>query len=574
MPLRVALAQLNPTVGDLDGNARSILEAWRGAADVGADVVVFTELALTGYPPEDLLLKSRFVAANVERLAQLAAEGPAGTVAVVGHVGMGADNTDRHHWDVGVATRGLTNAASVLADGAVVATYAKGRLPNYGVFDEARYFVAGHSPLVVNVADVPVGVTVCEDLWTEQGPVAESANVGARVVVNLNASPYHRGKRTERERWVRHHATTRGVHFVYVNQVGGQDELVFDGDSMVCQPDGTVGARGAQFDEDLVVVDLDADAAPAAGCLSLTGGTTTRPDLAPREDAPRLDPVAEVFEALVLGTRDYCHKNGFIRAVIGLSGGIDSALTAAVAARALGADHVLGVAMPSRYSSEHSLEDARVLAEDLVGMPFAQVPIDPVVRSFEGELGKLFAGVEPDDAAEDVTWQNIQARVRGVILMAISNRTGRILLTTGNKSELAVGYATLYGDMAGGFAVLKDTPKTLVYELARHAREAWNLIPERSIIKPPSAELKPGQQDSDSLPPYEVLDPILQALVEEDRNIDDIVASGIADEETVRRVARLLDRAEYKRRQAAPGVKITERAFGKDRRVPITNGWR
>jgi len=558
MTLRVALAQVNPVVGDLAGNAAKVLAMWQQAAEHRADLIVFTELVLTGYPPEDLLLKPEFIAAGDRVLAELARSGPARTVAIVGCVGTGDAPPAEERWDVTVAARAdLRNRAAVLRDGRVDAVYDKWRLPNYGVFDEGRYFTPDADPLVIDVGAARVGITVCEDLWTDEGPLAASAADGAQVIVNLNASPYHRGKRAERERWVTHHATRLGVWVVYVNQVGGQDELVFDGDSMLCGPTGTIVARGAQFADDLVIVDL------AVGDLE-DGLRGAVPD---RTDVPRLDPVAEVWAALVLGTRDYCHKNGFPSAVIGLSGGIDSAVTAAIAVDALGAENVLGVAMPSPHSSDHSLDDAEQLATTL-GIGFEVVPIEPAMKAFDEMVDRIIASGAPDVARE-----NLQSRARGVVLMAISNALGHIVLTTGNKSEMAVGYATLYGDMAGGFAVLKDCPKTLVYELARHRNRVAPVIPTSSIDKPPSAELRPDQLDTDSLPPYELLDPILEALVEDDRSVADLVAAGF-DDATVRRIARMVDRAEYKRRQAPPGVKITDRAFGKDRRVPITNAWR
>lgn len=570
-PLRVALAQIDPTVGDIQGNRDLILDAWHRAHDTGADLVVFPELAVTGYPPEDLLLKPAFVAANVEAIESLATEGPEGTVAVVGYVGLAAHDPDADEdgadWDVTVPARDLRNSAAVIADGSVVARYHKWRLPNYGVFDEARYFVPDDDVLVLSVAGVGVAVTICEDLWTEDGPASRAAAAGAEVVLSLNASPYHRGKRDQRERWARHHATTDRTHVVFVNQVGGQDELVFDGDSFLIGRDGTATVRGAQFAPDLPVADVQVERVGVDG-PSCSGFRRARDPLPPPTDVPRLGPVEEVWGALRLGVRDYCRKNGFGEALVGLSGGIDSAVTAAIAADALGAENVLGVGMPSPWSSDHSLEDARALAE-MLGMPYEEIPIQPMMGAFEEALAPLFDGLEPD-----VTEENIQARIRGVLLMAISNKFGRILLTTGNKTEMAVGYATLYGDMAGGFAVLKDVPKLLVFELARWRNSVSPAIPERSITKPPSAELRPDQVDTDSLPEYEILDPIVCALVEEDRSIADIVASGLGGRALVERVSRMIDIAEYKRRQAPPGVKITERAFGKDRRVPITNGWR
>ncbi len=554
--MRIALAQTNPTVGDVAGNTEQILAVWREAAAAGADLVVFTELTVTGYPPEDLLLKPEFVAANLAAVDRLAAEGPAGCTALVGYVAEDATDDDPRpddEWDVTVSARRLSNAAAVLRDGEVAGVYRKWRLPNYGVFDEARYFVPDDDALVVDVAGVPVGVTVCEDLWADAGPVAQAAAAGARVVANLNASPYHRGKRTDREGWARHHTTRDRTWLVYVNQVGGQDEVVFDGDSFLMGPDGGVHARAAQFATDLVLVDVDVDA-----------GTATRTAGA---DAERLSATAEVWEALVLGVRDYVGKNGFRDVHIGLSGGIDSAVTAAVAADALGPEHVTGVAMPSPWSSDHSRTDAEALARNL-GLAYDVIPIEPAMDAFAAMLAEQFAGTEPGVAEE-----NIQSRIRGVTLMALSNKHGSLVLTTGNKSEMAVGYATLYGDMAGAFAVLKDVDKLLVYELARYRNTLGPAIPVSTIEKPPSAELRPDQLDTDSLPPYEVLDPILEAYVEDDHSIERIVADG-HDRATVERIVAMVDRAEYKRRQAPPGVKITDRAFGKDRRVPITNAWR
>jgi NAD+ synthase (glutamine-hydrolysing) len=579
---RLALGQIDARVGDVDGNVERVLAAWREAAGLGADLVVFTELTVTGYPPEDLLLKREFVDANLAAIEQLSSRGPSGTVAVVGYVGAGqGDTTDEEHWDVAVATRGMTNSAAILADGSLVATYDKLRLPNFGVFDEARYFTPRERPCVVTVSGVDVGVTICEDLWSEQGPVAAAARAGAKVVVNLNASPYHRGKRHERERWVRHHAGTHGVHLAYCNVVGGQDEVVFDGDSMLAGPDGTILARGGQFVEDLVVTDLEVEPAPEPrGTVALTGGHRSdgrhlHPvELPLRIEPERLDPVGEVWEALVRATRDYCHRNGFDDAVVGLSGGIDSAVVATLAADALGAEHLTGVAMPSPYSSDHSIADAAQLATNL-GCVYHEVAIGgPLAAASEG-LGELVvSGFDRTDGlSPGVAYENMQSRLRGLTLMALSNEHGSIVLTTGNKSEYAVGYATLYGDMAGGFAPIKDVPKLLVYELARWRNRDGETIPTATIEKPPSAELRPGQMDSDSLPDYETLDDVIRAYVELDLGIERIVARGHGRDE-VRRLVQMIDRAEYKRRQAAPGPKITERAFGRDRRVPITNGWR
>ncbi|MFO7960362.1 MAG: NAD+ synthase [Nitriliruptoraceae bacterium] len=568
MTIRVALAQLDARVGDIDGNVARILDAWRAAAVGGADLLVATELTITGYPPEDLLLKREFVAANLAALDRLVAEGPQGCTAVVGYVGAGeGDATDAEHWDVALATRDLTNSAAVLRDGQLVATYDKLRLPNYGVFDEARYFTPRDAPCVVDVAGVPVGITVCEDLWSEQGPVQAAAGAGARLIANLNASPYHRGKRQDREAWARHHATTAGTPVLYCNVVGGQDEVVFDGDSMVVGADGEVVARGAQFREDLVVVDLEVPTAPPRAAPA------DRPAITWRQTA-RLDEDGEVWHALTRATRDYCHRNGFSSAIVGLSGGIDSAVVAALAADALGGPQVTTVAMPSPYSSPGSIADARACAEAL-GTEHHVLPISDPLTAVGELLGDLVVtGFDRADGKEPgVAYENLQSRLRGLTLMALSNESGAIVLTTGNKSEYAVGYATLYGDMAGGFAPIKDIPKLLVYDLARWRNTDAEVIPRSTITKPPSAELRPGQRDQDSLPTYEVLDDLVIGYVELDLGIDELVARG-HDEAEARRVVQLIDRAEYKRRQAAPGPKITERAFGRDRRVPITNGWR
>lgn len=581
MSFRVAMGQLAARVGDVDGNVARVLAAWREAATLGADLIVFTELTITGYPPEDLLLRRDVVAANLAALDRLAADGPPGTTAIVGFVGAGeGDTTDTEHWDVALATRGLTNSAAVLRDGAIVAAYDKLRLPNFGVFDEARYFTPRDAPCVVPVAGVPVGITICEDLWVEQGPAQAAVAAGARLLVNLNASPYHRGKRADRERWVRHHARAGGVPVAYCNVVGGQDEVVFDGDSMLADAQGTIVARGAQFEADLVVVDVEVAASaaatvPQAGTASPASpaATAPRPVLPPRPDAPRLDPRAEVWGALVRATRDYCHHNGFEDALVGLSGGIDSAVVVTVAADALGPDHVTGVAMPSPYSSEHSVTDAVAIARNL-GIHYHELPIGgPLAAAGDLLEGLVVTGFDRPDVVPGVAYENLQSRLRGVVLMALSNEHGAIVLTTGNKSEYAVGYATLYGDMAGGFAPLKDVPKLLVYDLARWRNRDRETIPWSTIDKPPSAELRPGQVDQDSLPPYEVLDDLVTGYVEQDLSLEALVARG-HDPAEVRRVTRLIDLAEYKRRQGAPGPKITPRAFGRDRRVPITSGWR
>ncbi|MDP9405873.1 MAG: NAD+ synthase [Actinomycetota bacterium] len=552
--MRLALAQLDATVGDVAANVAGVLDAYRAGVAAGADLVVTPELALSGYPPEDLVLKPAFVDAVAEGVRDIAAAtGP--VPLVVGFV-QRCDEDAETNGNAGVGVHpALANAAAVCRDGTVAAVYRKQRLPNYGVFDEVRYFRPGSAPVVVPVAGARVGVTICEDLWGAGGPVRQACDAGAQLVVNLNASPYCRGKCADRERWVRHHARACGTWVAYCNEVGGQDEVVFDGDSFVMAPDGAVVARGAQFAADLVVVDVPVgDDAPGA--------------VPARSDAPRLAPLAEVYAALVLGTRDYVRGNGFPRAVVGLSGGIDSALVAAIAADALGSEAVTGVAMPSPYSSAASVADAKQLAANLA-IGWLELPIGALMDAFRVTLSEPFAGTTPGVAEE-----NLQSRIRGTLLMALSNKRGDIVLATGNKSEYAVGYATLYGDMAGGFAVLKDVSKLLVYDLCRHRNAAGDgeLIPQAILDKPPSAELRPGQRDTDSLPPYDVLDPILRAYVEQDRSVAEIVAAGY-DPKVVRNVARLVDRAEYKRRQAAPGVKITPRAFGKDRRLPITQRW-
>jgi NAD+ synthase (glutamine-hydrolysing) len=558
--LRLALAQINPTVGDLPGNV-ALMRRWLERAErAGADLVAFPELAITGYPPEDLVLKPAFVEENLRQLRAFAAA-TGETPVVVGFV----DRSDR----------GIHNAAAVCRRGRVRGVYRKVCLPNYGVFDEVRTFTPGDRYPIFLIRGVQVGVSICEDAWVGDGPVRRLARRGAEVVVNINASPYHRNKAFERQVLFRQRARENRIFFAYLQTVGGQDELVFDGDSLVFDPTGRLIARGAQFAEDLILLDLEFPDRPrriarSAELVRLSGlprRPPERPTL-PVRVRRAMDPIEEVYSALLLGTRDYVRKNGFRSVVVGLSGGIDSSLTAVIAADAIGAENVLGVAMPSRYSSPESVEDAKELATNL-GIEFLVIPIEEPHRAFESTLAEAFRGREPD-----VTEENLQSRIRGTILMALSNKFGHLVLATGNKSELATGYSTLYGDLAGGFAVLKDVPKTLVYELAgwRNATGPA-VIPSRVFTKPPSAELRPGQRDTDALPPYEQLDPILHAYVEEDRPVREIVRMGFPAE-VVRRVVELVDRAEYKRRQAPPGVKITTRAFGKDRRLPITNHFR
>ncbi len=574
--LRVALVQLNPTVGDIGGNAAAILRWLEEARRRGAELVVFPELAVTGYPPEDLVFKPAFLRDNLDAVRRLAGA-TRGLTAVVGFL----------DWETDVY-----NAAAVLHDGRWAATARKVYLPNYGVFDEDRYFRAGERALLLRLGDTGIGVGICEDIWYPTGPVRAQALAGAGVIVNVNASPYHVRKGRFREKMLATRASDNCAYVVYVNMVGGQDELVFDGQSLVVSPTGQTLLRGRPFAEELILADLDlglparvalhdprlrkdrarareVEPFPVEEVRLERLPPPARPPLPPRGEEPEPDAAAEIYDALVLGTRDYVRKNGFRGVLLGLSGGIDSALTACIACDAVGADNVHCLFLPSRYTARASEEDARQVAANL-GLDLVTVPMDDLFARYLRELAPHFAG-----RPEDTTEENIQARIRGTLLMAFSNKFGWLLLTTGNKSELSTGYVTLYGDMAGGFAVLKDVPKTLVYALARHrnARGPAPVIPERVLTKPPSAELKGDQKDTDTLPPYEVLDPILRAYVEEDRSLEEIVAAGF-DRETVRRAVRMVDRAEYKRRQAPPGIKITPRAFGRDRRMPITNGYR
>src|SRR6266536_3053740 len=564
--LRVALAQLNLVVGDLEGNAARIIDTYERAEVDGCDLVAFPELAITGYPPEDLLLRPAFVSQAAESLDKVAAR-TGRAAAVIGFP---------------LLERDLYNAAAVCANGKVHGVYRKHILPNSTVFDEQRYFAASTTdgPLF-NVAGARVAVTICEDAWSPTGPISTQAAGGAELVVNINGSPYYAGRLRDRETMLATRASDASTPVAYVNLVGGQDELVFDGASLVFDEQGRVVARARQFVEDLLVVDLEVRPPFRKRLLDPRGWRAAPPlpevkvsdaHLAERREPPRIEPtlppVREVYEALVLGTHDYVAKNEFTDVLIGLSGGIDSSLVATIAVDALGPERVLGVIMPSRYSSEGSVTEAKAVAATL-GIRTQTIPIEPAHAAFLDMLAEPFAGTEPGLAEE-----NLQSRIRGTILMALSNKFGALVLTTGNKSELATGYATLYGDMAGGFAVLKDVPKTLVYALARdrneHARR--DLIPESVLDKPPSAELRPGQRDTDALPEYSVLDPIIEGYVEGDLSVAELEAAGF-DPDTASRVARLIDRNEYKRRQAPPGVRVSPKAFGKDRRLPITNRW-
>jgi len=569
------MAQINTTVGDLEGNTAKVLDYIHMAKAQQADLVAFPEMALTGYPPEDLLFQSSFIQANIQKMHQVVAQSQGITV-VVGFV----DSQDD-----------IRNAAAVAHNGHLLGKYHKMYLPNYGVFDENRYFMAGDQCPVFVINGIHIGVNICEDIWYALGPTAVQREVGAEVIVNINASPYCAGKRGFRERMVATRASGNEVYVSYTNLVGGQDELVFDGGSMVLDHKGNMVARASQFEEDLLVVDLDVDAVfnhrlrdpKPRKERSMLGNigipqVVHHSDYTPGQPKPAisspickpLGPLQEVYSALVVGTRDYVRKCGFQKVIIGLSGGIDSSLTAAVAVDALGKDNVLGVAMPSRFSSEGSLVDAQALANSL-GIELITVPIEEAFEAMLHILSDPFKGAQPNVAEE-----NLQTRIRGNILMAISNKFGWMVLTTGNKSEMATGYATLYGDMAGGFAAIKDVPKTLVYELSRHRNahgKPKNVIPHSVLEKVPTAELKPDQTDQDTLPPYEVLDSILRAYVEEDRSFTDIVDMGF-DAETVQKVITMVNHNEYKRRQSPPGVKITPRAFGRDRRLPIVNRYK
>ena len=549
--VRIALGQINTIVGNLAGNADKLAEGAERATEAGADLVCFPELAVTGYPPEDLVLRPEFVRDNLEALDDLARRTAGGCAVLTGFV----DRSDI----------GLFNAAGLLSGGRVVARYHKVKLPNYGVFDEQRYFVPGDAACPLRVASAALGISVCEDAWKPGRPWDSYAELRTSVIPNINASPYHRHKIAERLEVCRDRAKETGAWIVYVNAVGGQDELVFDGGSMVVSPQGDLAWHAAMFDEDLLVVDIDVADAPV-GYPGPVVESMAKPVLADPSRTPWPEAPEEVYRALVLGLGDYVRKNGFREVVIGLSGGIDSALTAALAADALGSQAVRTVAMPSPYSSAESLSDATEVARRL-GVRLDEIRIDDVFKAYLAALDEVFEGTE-----ENVAEENLQARVRGNMLMAISNKFGSLVLATGNKSEMATGYSTLYGDMAGGFAPIKDVPKTLVYELARwrNAQSDSPPLPESVLDKPPSAELRPGQKDSDSLPPYDRLDPVLEAYVEQDRSPEEMISDGF-DADLVWKVVAMVDRAEYKRRQAPPGVKITPKAFGRDRRLPITN---
>ena len=565
--LRVGLAQLNTVVGDIDGNASRIIELIAQASASGCNVVAFPELAITGYPPEDLLLRSGFVADVGRALERIVASTGACT-AIVGYVEQGSETRSGTH-NHGEETAGarsasrpaLYNAAAVCRDRSLIGNYRKRDLPNYSVFDEARYFVPGEGPLnVFDVNGVSVGVSICEDAWIAGGPIAELGRQNAQLVISINASPFSVGKSQERATVIAERAKEASATIVYVNQVGGQDELVFDGDSLVMSPAGSVLARAPRFVEDLYVVDLE---------FSDVQSATIQSTIAPLGVAEPLSEEAEVWEALVLATRDFVVKNRFSDVVIGLSGGVDSALVAAIAVDAVGADHVHGVLMPSRYSSDHSISDAVALAQNL-GVEYRTITIEPGHIALMEMLASSYDGNSIGLAEE-----NLQSRLRAVTLMGLSNAFGWLLLNTGNKSESSVGYSTLYGDSAGGYAVIKDVSKLLVYRLCRYRndRAGRDLIPDNVLVKPPSAELRPDQRDDQSLPPYEELDPILAMYVEGDHSIEEIIAAG-HNQAVVERIVGLVDLAEYKRRQSPPGPRVTSKAFGKDRRLPIVNRYR
>ena len=573
--LRIGLCQINTTVGDIEGNTKKILDYISKGKKVGADLLVFPEMAVTGYPPEDLLLMPKFIETNLRAVNKIA-KATTSITAIVGFVHKDGD---------------IFNSAALLHNGKMIDVYSKTYLPNYGVFDEDRYFQVGKENFIFTLKSTPIGLSICEDLWYPGDPIRTQALYGgAELIVNISSSPYHAGKSIFRDKMISTRASDNSAIVAYCNLVGGQDELVFDGGSLVIDQRGELIVRGKQFEEDLVLADLDMEAVfrmrlhdprirrerfseEEKGLRKIElpaqiHSAKKWPPI-PKRDQKPLDRLAEIYSALVLGTGDYIRKNGFQRVLIGLSGGIDSALTAAVAVDALGKQGVVGVGMPSQYSSKESLDDAKLLAKNL-GIRFLTIPITEIFQAYLKTLSPSFKGLKPD-----VTEENIQARIRGNILMALSNKWGWLVLTTGNKSEMSVGYCTLYGDMAGGYAVLKDVPKTLVYELTKlkNKKEKRNIIPKRVFIKPPSAELRPNQKDEDSLPPYPVLDPILQAYVEEDKGVEDIAKIGFK-ERLIKEVIQMVDRNEYKRRQSPPGVKITHRALGKDRRLPVTNKYR
>jgi len=556
LEIRVAVAQINCTVGDLDGNCAKIKEYIVKARKASADIIIFPEMAITGYPPEDLLIKPKFIQDNLNKLKELGAF-VKNEVVVVGFVDKKSGQ--------------LFNAAAVIYQGKIKGIYRKTHLPNYSVFDEKRYFSPGEEQKVFKLGKIIFGVNICEDIWHLNGPLKEQSRLGAKLILNINSSPYYAGKNKERLTVISRQAKINKVQIVYTNLVGGQDELVFDGQSMIVNDKGSLISMAKAFQEDLLIEDVKVVASkqrPSKNIIVVSN------DLPPREKSvltryvfKELGRLEEIYQALALGLKDYVDKNGFKKVVIGLSGGIDSALVAVLAVDALGNENVRGIFMPSRYSSKESEEDARILAQNL-GVKFINIPIEEIYKLYLEILKPAFSEV-----AANIAEENLQARIRGNIIMALSNKFGWLVLTTGNKSEMSTGYATLYGDMAGGFAVIKDVPKVLVYELVKYRNSLGAVIPDRIITKEPTAELKANQKDSDTLPAYEVLDPILKAYVEEDKDVAKISSLGF-DQETVLKVSKMVDRSEYKRRQSPPGIKITPKAFGRDRRMPITNKYR
>lgn len=573
--LRLALAQINSTVGDLTGNSKKIIDYIKKAKRHKADIVAFPELAVTGYPPEDLLLKPQFISDNIAVIKEISAR-TYGIAAIIGFVDKGKD-------------KGIYNAAAVITERKIIDIYHKFFLPNYGVFDEFRYFKAGKRFPVYSINNVKIGINICEDIWYRDGPVRMQSLAGAEVIININASPFERGKSETRAKMLNERSSDNRVIVAYLNSVGGQDELVFEGFSMVFDQKGCLIARGKQFEEEMMIIDLDIEQARKFRKGRGFSGRLKQPRIAgavekikiPALEYPDRRPVRrktvtpimkkeeEIYKALLLGTTDYVIKNGFKGVIIGLSGGIDSSLVAAIAVDAIGRENVTGLFMPSKYTSKESREDAFQLAENL-GIDIIEISINSIMDGYLKALKNRFSG-----KGEDTTEENLQARIRGNLLMAFSNKFGWLVLTTGNKSEMSVGYATLYGDMAGGFAIIKDVPKTVVYDICRwrNSIRKDGIIPERVLWKEPTAELRPDQKDSDTLPPYPVLDPILKAYIEDEMGLEDILKIG-CEFECTKKVIRMIDRSEYKRRQAPPGIKITARAFGRDRRFPITNRYR
>ena len=556
--LRIAMAQINPVVGDIQGNADKIKNYIKQAQNENVDVITFPELALTGYPPEDLLFKTHFID-EIKKHLQEVTKFTQGITAIIGFAR---------------EENGLLNSAAVVHDKKIINYYDKKILPNYGVFDEKRYFISGDNNPVYLIDGITVGINICEDIWFEDGPTQDQASLGAQLILNINGSPFDTEKRYIRENMLKERALHNNLYISYTNMVGGQDELVFDGGSVILNPAGEIISRGKAFEEDLIITDLNFEETGnfvESKTNIFVSSSPKDKNLTPISDnnIVEIDKLEQVHKALILGTRDYVNKSGFTKVLLGLSGGIDSALTCYIAVKAFGKENVLGVIMPSRYSSEGSVTDSELLASNL-GIETKIIPIEPAYISFLEMLSESFEGTSVDVAEE-----NLQARIRGNILMALSNKFNWINLITGNKSEMATGYSTLYGDMAGGFAVLKDVPKTLVYELCKYINtlQGKDLIPETIITKPPSAELRADQKDEDSLPPYDILDAILKNYVEEDRSFQEIVDLGY-DEAVVKRVTLLLDRSEYKRKQSPPGVKITPRNFGRDRRIPLINKYK